>query len=211
VLRSWHSGAEKSLPISISSSLSIRYNDFKINLFLTLRLLYDDFFGGVTSFRGDHFEKVNGFSNSFFGWGGEDDDLLKRLVQVNVTLRVRVSDRILFRVSGAAADPGFLKGGGWANGGARTNGRIANAQGHRPCWWLPPTVWKGESAAPLNPPLRRRVLPYLEWFCCCTASHLRTWCDCCILNSFIWFVGLLIGSTSTREVMLLRFTFNRGR
>jgi len=32
-----------------------------------------------------------------------------------------------------------------------TNGRIATAHGHRPRWWLPPPVWKGEAAAPYAP------------------------------------------------------------
>lgn len=35
-------------------------------------------FGGIVSFRRDHFEKTNGYSNLFFGWGGEDDDLYGR-------------------------------------------------------------------------------------------------------------------------------------
>ncbi|KAA3670092.1 uncharacterized protein DEA37_0010031, partial [Paragonimus westermani] len=26
------------------------------------------------------FERIRGFSNAFFGWGGEDDDLYKRVV-----------------------------------------------------------------------------------------------------------------------------------
>eukprot|EP00747_Dinoflagellata_sp_TGD_P070705 gnl/TRDRNA2_/TRDRNA2_156712_c2_seq1.p1 gnl/TRDRNA2_/TRDRNA2_156712_c2~~gnl/TRDRNA2_/TRDRNA2_156712_c2_seq1.p1 ORF type:complete len:465 (+),score=85.94 gnl/TRDRNA2_/TRDRNA2_156712_c2_seq1:67-1395(+) len=31
-----------------------------------------------------HWKKVNGFPNDFFGWGGEDDDLLQRLKQNNL-------------------------------------------------------------------------------------------------------------------------------
>jgi len=42
------------------------------------RLLYYNIFGGVTSFRPDVFELVNGFSNEFYGWGGEDDDMFNR-------------------------------------------------------------------------------------------------------------------------------------
>ncbi|KAL5102900.1 Beta-14-galactosyltransferase 4 [Taenia crassiceps] len=35
--------------------------------------------GGITLFRREHLEAMNGASNSFEGWGGEDDDLYKRV------------------------------------------------------------------------------------------------------------------------------------
>ncbi|ELU07978.1 hypothetical protein CAPTEDRAFT_36658, partial [Capitella teleta] len=35
-------------------------------------------FGGVTSFTPQQFKKVNGFSNNFFGWGGEDINMYYR-------------------------------------------------------------------------------------------------------------------------------------
>lgn len=44
------------------------------------RLLYDENFGGVSSMSKDHFKTINGYSNLFFGWGGEDDDLFNRCV-----------------------------------------------------------------------------------------------------------------------------------
>lgn len=37
-------------------------------------------FGGVSLLSEDQFLKVNGFSNTFWGWGGEDDDLYNRIV-----------------------------------------------------------------------------------------------------------------------------------
>jgi len=42
------------------------------------RVPYDNIFGGVTAFKQQHFETVNGFSNEFYGWGGEDDDMYNR-------------------------------------------------------------------------------------------------------------------------------------
>ncbi|XP_064605144.1 beta-1,4-N-acetylgalactosaminyltransferase bre-4-like isoform X2 [Liolophura sinensis] len=42
------------------------------------RLPYGSIFGGVSAMTKEQFLAVNGFSNLYFGWGGEDDDLSKR-------------------------------------------------------------------------------------------------------------------------------------
>jgi hypothetical protein len=42
------------------------------------KLPYNTLFGGVTALRKEHVLLVNGFPNSFFGWGGEDDALAER-------------------------------------------------------------------------------------------------------------------------------------
>ena len=34
--------------------------------------------GGALLLKPKEFVKVNGFSNQFYGWGGEDDDMFKR-------------------------------------------------------------------------------------------------------------------------------------
>ncbi|KAH9505558.1 Zinc finger protein containing five transmembrane domains [Bulinus truncatus] len=43
------------------------------------RLPYDGIYGGVSAISKEDFEKINGFSNMFFGWGGEDDDMASRI------------------------------------------------------------------------------------------------------------------------------------
>ncbi|XP_030648569.1 beta-1,4-galactosyltransferase 4 [Chanos chanos] len=48
------------------------------------RLRYNGYFGGVTAMTRDQFSRVNGFSNTYWGWGGEDDDLRTRVTLQNM-------------------------------------------------------------------------------------------------------------------------------
>ena len=50
------------------------------------RLVYPEYFSGVTLFNKEHFEWINGFSNKYWGWGFEDDDLLYRCRKLGVPL-----------------------------------------------------------------------------------------------------------------------------
>jgi beta-1,4-galactosyltransferase 1 len=43
------------------------------------KMPYSNYFGGVCLFNEKDFLKINGFSNSFNGWGAEDDNLLFRI------------------------------------------------------------------------------------------------------------------------------------
>ena len=43
------------------------------------KLPYKDIFGGVSAMSTKDFKKVNGYSNKFWGWGGEDDDMRQRI------------------------------------------------------------------------------------------------------------------------------------
>lgn len=52
--------------------LSASINSWRYNL------KYSTAFGGVTAMLQKHFIQINGFSNLYFGWGGEDDDLIER-------------------------------------------------------------------------------------------------------------------------------------
>jgi hypothetical protein len=53
------------------------------------RPFYGKMFGGSVAFRPHHFELVNGYSNTFYGWGGEDDDMYQRIRAKNLVLHER--------------------------------------------------------------------------------------------------------------------------
>jgi hypothetical protein len=70
-LRHWYACTpEKGKPIHIASCWKDRYSG-------------TSYFGGIVSFLSDDFKQVNGFPNSFWGWGGEDDALRERCRQNN--------------------------------------------------------------------------------------------------------------------------------
>jgi len=48
------------------------------------KLPYQGYFGGVTLFDKHSFIKVNGYSNDYWGWGAEDDDVMFRCVAKEV-------------------------------------------------------------------------------------------------------------------------------
>lgn len=47
------------------------------------------YFGGVNLFTKDDFIKINGFSNDYWGWGAEDDDLRLRVVKNKIKITRR--------------------------------------------------------------------------------------------------------------------------
>ena len=47
---------------------------------------FDEYFGGVTLFPSKIFKFVNGYTNNYWGWGFEDDNLMLRCKKLGVTL-----------------------------------------------------------------------------------------------------------------------------
>lgn len=50
------------------------------------RDVFEEYFGGVTMFPVEDFKKINGYSNKYWAWGYEDDDLLLRCKENDVNL-----------------------------------------------------------------------------------------------------------------------------
>lgn len=49
-------------------------------------LTYDWLVGGVTAMTSEHYVLVNGFSNKYYGWGGEDDDFSMRITSKGLSI-----------------------------------------------------------------------------------------------------------------------------
>ncbi|CAL8300634.1 unnamed protein product [Arctogadus glacialis] len=50
------------------------------------KLPYWQYFGGVSAMSKEQFKKINGLPNSYWGWGGEDDDIYNRLSMKGMTI-----------------------------------------------------------------------------------------------------------------------------
>lgn len=78
------------LPIDVDYSYSETplhlATDFILEESEKKREIFDEYFGGVTMFPIETFEKINGYSNKYWGWGYEDTDLLLRCKDNNVEL-----------------------------------------------------------------------------------------------------------------------------
>jgi len=77
------------LPVDVDYS----YADYPIHLATKFsedtdmkRIVFDEYFGGVTLFPTEIFEVINGYSNEYWGWGYEDNDLLARCKLFGVKL-----------------------------------------------------------------------------------------------------------------------------
>ncbi|XP_042304859.1 beta-1,4-galactosyltransferase 1 isoform X2 [Sceloporus undulatus] len=59
------------------------------------RLPYNQYFGGVSALSKEQFQKINGFPNNYWGWGGEDDDIYN-----STALRVGNQARVWLPIAG---------------------------------------------------------------------------------------------------------------
>nr|XP_009858040.1 beta-1,4-galactosyltransferase 2 isoform X1 [Ciona intestinalis]XP_018666899.1 beta-1,4-galactosyltransferase 2 isoform X2 [Ciona intestinalis] len=70
------------------------------------RLPYPSLFGGVTMLSKDQFRDVNGYSNMFWGWGGEDDDMFARIFSRGYTIKRPPFHQAKYRMSYHERDKG---------------------------------------------------------------------------------------------------------
>ena len=66
-------------PIQMATNF-VKENDDKV------RTIFDEYFGGVTMFSIEDFERIDGYSNKYWGWGYEDNDLLLRCKEKYIKL-----------------------------------------------------------------------------------------------------------------------------
>ena len=83
-------------PISIVSGLAnMEFGDQeKIDNFDYFDLPYDEYFGGSILLTKEHFAKINGYSNEYWGLGYEDYDLLLRCVVKQLPIRTEIENQV---------------------------------------------------------------------------------------------------------------------
>lgn len=69
------------IPINVDYT----YSTYPVHL-ISNDLPFETYFGGITLFPSNVFKKINGFSNFYWGWGFEDDDLRYRCIKNKVKL-----------------------------------------------------------------------------------------------------------------------------
>jgi len=81
------------LPLSADYS----YSDYPVHLISDLELppdtkrdLFDNYFGGVTLFPANIYRQINGYSNNYFGWGFEDDDVFLRCIENGINIDTKI-------------------------------------------------------------------------------------------------------------------------
>jgi hypothetical protein len=72
------------LPLDIDYT----YSPHPIHL-ATDNLPFESYFGGITLFPSETFKKINGFSNVYWGWGFEDDDLRYRCIKNDIPFKTK--------------------------------------------------------------------------------------------------------------------------
>jgi hypothetical protein len=94
------------LPINVDYS----YSEIPL-LLATQRVSFDEFFSSVILFPIEHFEKINGYSNEYWGWGFEDDDLLHRCKINSIPLDIKETEIVSSHTSALKFDGNnFVKG-----------------------------------------------------------------------------------------------------
>jgi len=77
------------LPTKVDYSYSehpVHLASILVNEDNTQKTIFEQYFGGVTLFPTETFDKINGYSNEYWGWGFEDDDLLWRCMEYKIPL-----------------------------------------------------------------------------------------------------------------------------
>ena len=63
------------------------------------KMPYRGYFGGIVALRREHYEKINGVSNEFWGWGAEDDDMYKRVIKNGLKITRYITEIAIYKRS----------------------------------------------------------------------------------------------------------------
>ena len=79
----------------IPKQVDYSYSDVPVHL-ATDNLPFDTYFGGMTLFPSKVFKQIDGFSNMYWGWGFEDDDLRYRCIKNGIDFKKKITSEYDF-------------------------------------------------------------------------------------------------------------------
>ena len=86
---------EDTFPMTLAALGTRWQNEKQYHASLSRKTKIKPFMGAVCSFTGKMFEKVNGYPNNYYGWGGEDDDLLLRCHRAAYSIAYPKNGRVI--------------------------------------------------------------------------------------------------------------------
>jgi glycosyltransferase involved in cell wall biosynthesis len=75
--------ADYSFP-EVPTHIATRVSQFRY------KMPFPEYFGGVTLFNRNDFTTLNGYSNKFFGWGGEDNEMYDHVMRSGMKVARRI-------------------------------------------------------------------------------------------------------------------------
>ena len=74
--------------------------EYNLNCYAIGKIFFLEIFGGASAMTPAQFRLVNGYSNQYWGWGGEDDDMYKRIDKSKLKIQRYKADISRYDVTG---------------------------------------------------------------------------------------------------------------